>query len=185
MNAYDAIMARRTIRKFTQQPVTQDILRKLVDAGRLAASATNAQPLKYKIVDGTRAAEVFPHLKFAAAIAPRGTPQPGEEPTAYIIALVDSEIKASADLDVGLACGNICIAAVEEGLGTCLMGAVDRDAVAKALDIPSRYTISLVIAIGYPAQKSVAVPMGDSIKYWLDDEGVLNVPKRGIEEVLV
>ena len=53
MNVYDAIMKRRTIRKFEQKAVSEDNLVKLVDCARVAAYGANVQPLKFMIVNNS------------------------------------------------------------------------------------------------------------------------------------
>ena len=51
MSVYDLILSRRSIRQFRTEPVSQDILRDIVNAGRLAPSAANRQPLEFIVVD--------------------------------------------------------------------------------------------------------------------------------------
>jgi len=51
MSIYETIISRRTIRKFDQKKIDPEILKKIVNAGRLAPSAANLQPLEYLIVD--------------------------------------------------------------------------------------------------------------------------------------
>ena len=75
---YDLIAGRRTIRSFKSEPVSRDLLERLVDVGRLAPSAANLQPLEFIVVDeaGPKA-EIFSCLKWAAYIAPAGDPNRG------------------------------------------------------------------------------------------------------------
>lgn len=65
MNVYEAILDRRTIRKFKQEEIDISILEKLVNAARLAPSSANIQPLEYFIVtiSGLRE-EIFPYLRW-------------------------------------------------------------------------------------------------------------------------
>ena len=93
MKVREAIYTRRTIRKFRPEPISDDVLRELVEAARFAPSASNMQPLKYKLVGSVDAARVFPHVHWAGAIRPAGDPKPGEEPTAYILILADTDIR--------------------------------------------------------------------------------------------
>lgn len=188
MKVREAIYTRRTIRKFSQNPISEDILRELVESARFAPSGSNMQPLKYKLVGAADAARVFPHVRWAGAIAPKGNPQPGEEPTAYIFILADTNIRPKGfDMDVGIAAENITLAAMEMGIGSCMMGAIDRDALKKEFGIADHLYLSLVMALGYPTQKSVAVEMTDPEKYsyWLSDDGILYVPKRPLDEIIV
>jgi len=153
MGIYETILARRTIRKFKQEKIQDSTLRKLINAARHAPSAANMQPIKYIVLnDEEKVNEVFKYVKWAAYIAPHGTPSENEKPVAFIIILIDTEIKKSGyELDVGAAAQNIMLAAWEEGIGTCWIASVDRDAVRKALNIDERYMINSVIALGYMA----------------------------------
>lgn len=187
MSVYDLILKRRTIRKFKQEPIPVDVLRKLVDAARLAPSAANLQPIKYIIVNSTDVVEaVFKHVKWAAYIAPAGNPGENEKPVAFIVMLADTEIRKSGyELDIGAAAQSIFLAALEEGIGTCWMGAINRDEIRAILSIPERYIIDTVIALGYPAESPVAEDENGSVKYYKDENGVLHVPKRKLEDVII
>lgn len=188
MKVREAIYTRRTIRKFRQEPISEDILRELAEAARYAPSGSNLQPLKYKLVGEAGAPRVFPHVHWAGAIAPAGDPKPGEEPAAYIFILVDTNIRASGyEMDVGIAAQNITLAALEMGIGSCMMGAIDRAALKAEFSIPAHLELSLVMALGYPAQKPVAVEMAspDAYRYWLTPDGILHVPKRPLDEIIV
>lgn len=102
--------------------------------------------------------------------------------------LVDKNIRSSGyEIDVGIAAENITLAAMEMGIGSCMMGAIDRDALRDEFNIAQQYEISLVMALGYPAQKSVAVEMEspDKYKYWLTEDGILHVPKRPLDEIII
>lgn len=187
MNVYEAVTQRRTIRKFKQEPIDRAILEKLVNAARLAPSAANMQPLKYAIVNDKVAVEqVFQQVKWAAYIAPEGNPKKEEQPTAFIVILVDTEIRSAGyELDVGAAAQNIFLTAQEEGIGTCWMGAIDRDRIREILAIPDRYLINTVIALGYIGEKPVVEEENSSIRYYKDEAGVLHVPKRKLKDTII
>lgn len=187
VSIYNVILKRRTIRKYKQTKIDSSILTKLINAARHAPSASNMQPIKYIIVDDEdKVAEVFKHLKWAGYIAPHGTPQEGEQPVAYIIVLADTRIRKSGyELDIGAAIQNILLTAEEEGIGTCWIGSVDRDAVRKLLNIEDELIINSVIALGYKAEESIAEEAEDSIKYYKDEKGILHVPKRKLEDIII
>jgi len=89
MNVLEAIMSRRTIRKFTQQEIPAETLRTLVDAARMAAYGGNIQPLRYSVITGKELREkVFETTKWAGYLTD-GAPKEGERPTAYIIVYSD------------------------------------------------------------------------------------------------
>ena len=187
MSTYDVILSRRTIRKFKQETIEKSIIKKLVNAARYAPSGANMQPIKYIIVDDAdKVPKVFNHLKWAGYIAPQGDPKKGEEPVAYIIVLVDTKIRKSGyELDLGAAIQNILLVAEEEGIGTCWLGSVERDAIRKLLDIQEDFLINSVIALGYKDEISVAEDANGSIKYYKDEKGILHVPKRKLEDIIV
>ena len=186
MTVYEAIMNRRTIRKFTQEPIKNEDLIKLVDCARMAAYGANMQPLKFKIIsDKEILDEIFPSTKWAAMLS-NGTPAENERPTAYIAVLGDTEIKKSFEVDAGAAVTSMMLAAEEMGIASCWLGAIDRAAIKQILGLDDKFEVLYLLALGYPAQKSKAVKMQDaSTKYYLDENGELNVPKRSIEEILI
>jgi nitroreductase len=187
MSTYDLILNRRTIRKFQQKKISRVILEKLINAARLSPSAANLQPLKYIIVDTEdKVQKVFEHVKWAAYIAPLGNPAENERPAAFIVILADTEIRKSGyELDIGAAAQSMFITALEEGIGTCWMGAIDRDEIRKVLNIPERYIIDTVVALGYPAENSVAEDENGSIKYYKDENNMMHVPKRKLEDIIL
>jgi len=87
---YNIIVSRRTVRQFRPESIPRRVLERIVEAGRLAPSAANLQPLEFVLADEDAVCRnVFPCLKWAAYIAPAGNPDSGREPTAYVIVLVN------------------------------------------------------------------------------------------------
>jgi nitroreductase len=183
---YETIIRRRTIRKFKPTPVPRELLARFVDAARLAPSAANLQPLEFVAIDDAALREaVFPCLKWAAYIAPAGDPRPGEEPSAYIVALANTAIREKMfEYDVGAAMENMILAALEEGVGSCWLLSIDRDKLRSVLGVPDGYRVDSVLALGYPAEDPTAEVWSESCRYWKDDAGRLHVPKRALRSVL-
>jgi nitroreductase len=183
---YATIVRRRTIRKFRPEPVTRELLERLVDAARLAPSAANLQPLEFVAVDDAAVkAAIFPCLKWAAYIAPAGDPRPGEEPAAYVVTLVNSAIREKMfEYDIGAAMQSMILAALEEGVGSCWLLSIDRDKLRSVLGVPDGYRVDSVLALGYPAEDPTSEALTDSCKYWKDADGRLHVPKRALSSVL-
>jgi len=182
---YEKIVARRTIRKFAKELVSRDVLIKCVNAARLSPSGMNRQPLKYIIVNDEKLlAEVFGTTSWAGYLPDYG-PSEEEMPRAYIIVLLDKEIRKNPGNDAGIVVMSISMVAYEEGLGSCILGAVDRPKLRKILSIPDSLEIVLAVALGYPAEKPIVdeVKNGD-IKYWLDNNNVLHVPKRELRDLV-
>ena len=188
MTVYEAIMKRRTIRKFSREKIEKETLLKLVDCARMAAFGANMQPLKFAVIDDDEKLDaVFPSIKWAGYLAD-GAPKEGERPAAYIAVLGDKEIKPNGmfETDAGAAVTNMMLAAEEEGIATCWLGAIDRATLSDLLKLPEKYALTYLLALGYPAQKSKAVEMENgNVKYFIDENGTVNVPKRGMDEIIV
>jgi len=186
MDVYDAIVRRRTIRQFEPRPVGRDLLRKIVDAARLAPSAANLQPLEFLVVDERPVrAKIFPLAKWAAYIAPLGNPRPGHEPQAYVFVLVNTKVRDKLyEYDVGAAVENMALAAVGEGLASCWLISIDKAKARDILRIPESHLIEAVLALGYPAETSAVAEYVDSPRYWKDEAGGFHVPKRRLDDIL-
>ena len=187
MNVYDAAVHRRSIRKFQQIPLARTAIERWINAARLAPQAANLQPVKYLVVDEpTLLNPVFDAPKWAAYLYPDHTPEPGQRPVAYVILLIDTQIKtAGYDTDAG-ACGeNLILCAQGDGVGSCWLGALNRPALAQLLNISDRFLIHSAIALGYPDESPVTEPMsGDAIQYYEDSAGTLHVPKRSFSDLV-
>lgn len=183
---YEKIIKRRTIRRYKRREVPKEVLIRCVDAARLSPSAANRQPLKYIIVNDEKLLRsVFETLSWAGYL-PQFSPSEEEMPGAYIVILLDKNISKKADRDAGIAAMSISLVAFDEGLGSCILGAVDREKLRRILKIPEYLEILLVVALGYPAESPTVEKMKvDDVKYWLDEDGVLHVPKRDLEDIIV
>src|SRR6056297_2788387 len=156
MNITDAITQRRTIRRYKQHKIPKDILKNLVNAARLAPSAMNKQPLEYVVIDESHLVKnIFEQVKWAGYIAPRGTPQEGEKPTAFLLVLIKKELKtAYTNHDIGAAAQNIMLQAEEYDIGCCWIGSLNRDKVREIVNVPQAYELDTIIALGYRDEKA-------------------------------
>lgn len=187
MNIEEAIYKRRTIRRFKQDPISIEILKKLIDYARVAPMARNVQGLEFVIVENSEIREkLFKLIKFAGSLPEdQRTPESGREPTAYIIVLVNTEIKPSFfDFDIGAAVENILLGAVEYGIGCCWMANIKVRKVKSLLEVPDQYQVKHVISLGYPDEESFMEPYEDSYKYWKNPDGTMHVPKRDLDDVI-
>ncbi|UCE05236.1 MAG: nitroreductase family protein [bacterium] len=186
MSVYELILRRRTIRRFTQDRVPDELLDKIVNAGRLAPSGANLQPLEFIIVNEIELVnKVFPTLKWAGYIAPAGNPPEGQRPMAYIIVLINSEIKPkNGEVDAAAAIENMILTSLADGVGSCWLGSIDRDQLRTIFEIPQSYKIDSVLALGYPDESPVIEEVKDMITYWKDENGVLHVPKRKLSAIV-
>jgi len=187
MSSFELIYLRRSIRRFKQKTVEYELLKKFVDAGRVAPSASNMQPLEFIAIDEPeRVNTIFDHTEWARFL-PKGTGRPpaGQQPVAFIIILVNKELETAwTGHDVGAAAENIILTALEYRVGSCWLASVNRKKVADLLKVPEKYQIDSVIALGYPDEEPVMEPVKDSTQYYRDETGRLHVPKRELNDIL-
>ncbi len=185
----DLVLKNRSYRRFHEsETISQATLRDLIDLARLSATGGNLQPLKYVLTsESAETAAVFPHLSWAGYLSYWEGPAEGERPAAYITILGDTDVRNSFECDHGIAAQSILLGAAEKGLGGCMIAAIDRAALRQTLQVPARYEILLVIALGQPQETVVIDPVGadGSIKYWRDEHDVHHVPKRSLDEVIL
>lgn len=183
---FQLIQTRRTIRRFQQKRISEEILFRLIRAAGLAPTGSNLQPLEFIVVNKReKLASVFSTTRWAGYITPKGTPPEGKRPVAYIVVLINRNIRQSGGYhDSGAAMMSMILTAWEEGIGSCWIGSVEREQLTKMLAIPAHYEIDSVLALGYPAEKPVVEKLSDSVEYWQDEEEVLHVPKRDPEDIL-
>ncbi len=185
----DLVVKNRSTRRFHQDvAVSMETLRELVDLARLSASGANLQPLKYVLSsDPEMNAKIFPHTSWAGYLKDWDGPAEGERPAAYVIILGDTEIRESFGCDHGIAAQSMMLGATEQGLGGCMLGALDREALRQVLDIPKRYEILLALALGKPKETVVVEEVGPDgdIKYYRDEDDVHHVPKRPLEGIIL
>ncbi len=187
MNMEELCRECRTIRKFKQEPVPYEVLRACVENARMSSSASNRQPVRYVIVrDPSVVKQMQPLVSWAGKL-PRelGTPVEGEQPTAFIALPTTGGISGFCDIDLGIAAHAITLSAWEAGVGSCMMGAIDRPRIKALLGIPPQWKLKLVIALGYPALESTVedVALGESLDYYLDDKRNYHVPKLAFKDV--
>ena len=184
----DLIIRNRSCRRFhEEESLGRDVLVSLVDLARLSASAGNLQPLKYILsCDPGKNTVIFRYLAWAAYLQEWAGPPDGERPPAYIIILGDIQISPSTGCDHGIAAQSILLGATELGLGGCIIGSINREGLREALEIPSRYEILVVLAIGRPRETIVLESVSESgdIRYWRDSQNIHHVPKRPLEDII-
>lgn len=188
MGLHELVRKNRSYRRFYQEKrITDKQLLEMIDLARLSASGTNKQALKFVIINSPDGCErVFPSALWAGYLEDWDGPEDGERPAAYIIILGDKELSASFGVDHGIAAQSILLGATEKGLGGCMIGSVKREELRSELNIPKRYEILLLIALGKPKEKVVIDEVkNDDIKYRRDEQGVHHVPKRSLDDLLI
>jgi len=148
MNIFQAIKTRRSVRQYQPKPVPEDKLRKVLEAARLAPSAHNAQDWKFVVVKDKEKREVLAQAAGQDFIsqAPVIIVAVGLEPEHVLPCGVPNYA-----VDLAIAVDHMTLAAVEEGLGTCWIGAFSQEEVKKALKISEDYQVVALLPLGFPA----------------------------------
>ncbi|MGB9727828.1 MAG: nitroreductase family protein [Nitrososphaeria archaeon] len=144
MDVFEAIEKRRSVRKYLDKEVPMKLILKVLEAGRLAPSAHNSQPWHYIIVtDSEKRKKIAESGKWAGFL--KNTP-------VVIVGCGDPEASPNwFVVDVAISMQNMVLEATELGLGTCWVGSFDQDTVKKLLNIPEKYKVVALLALGYPA----------------------------------
>lgn len=184
----DLILKNRSYRRFYQdEEVTVETLQELVDLARLSPSARNAQPLKYLLANTADINDkIFPHLSWAGYFKDWAGPEKGEQPSAYIVVLNDTDISANYFCDDGIATQSILLGAVEKGLGGCIIGSLNRLQLHRELKLSDNLKVVHVIALGKPKEEVEVESMKDGdVKYWRDIQQKHHVPKRDLNDIII
>ena len=157
MDVSEAIRSRRSVRRYSSDPVGHDVLHRLVEAGCWAPTADNAQTWRFVVVtDAARMSKL-------RMIAPGFI---GRAPTAIAVCqdMVEAERRLGADaaaltpMDSAMAALNIMLEAHAEGLGTCVVASFNRDALQRLLRLPEHVVPLLLVAVGYAKSTPPAPP---------------------------
>ena len=187
MNVMELLATRRTYRRFAQKPVPQDVVTDMVEAVRLSSCGANRQAVRLVVVQSPEmVAKVQPLVKWAAYLPPeQGTPKADELPILYVAVVQDTSIPGDLATDTGIALANLTLAAWNKGVGSCIMGAINKPALTELLGIAEPQKLAFMVACGYPTHAAHIVPLTaeTGVKYYLDDARDYCVPKRSAEEI--
>ncbi len=187
MSIMESLVTRRTYRRFDQRPVPQDVVEDMIEAVRLSSCGANRQAVRLVIIQKPEdVARVQPLVKWAAYLPPeQGTPKPEELPTLFVAVVQDTAIPGDLATDTGIALANLTLAAWDKGVGSCIMGAIDRPRLSEMMGLSDGMVLHSMVALGYPSHTSRVVPMTEQtgVKYYLDEERNYCVPKRSAEEI--
>ena len=149
----DLVKARYSVRSYTDQAIEKEKLDYIMECVRLAPSAVNFQPWKFYIVESDEAksklCQCYTREWFTTA-------------PLYIMACADlsqswkrrHEGKDHADVDISIAVEHLCLAATEQGLGTCWVCAFDAALCKTLFDLPEHIEPIALIPLGYPADEA-------------------------------
>ncbi len=151
MKFIELVGKRRSIRKYTQQLVEQDKIDYILEAARLAPSAVNFQPWYFILIKSEEGKKKIQKCYNRDWF---------KQAPYYLIACGDhnqswkrSDLKDHLDIDVAIATEHICLAAAEQGLGTCWVCNFDANLCKKYFNIPQSIEPLVFIPFGYPAEE--------------------------------
>ncbi|MEV4600723.1 nitroreductase family protein [Amycolatopsis sp. NPDC049253] len=149
METWDAIRARRNVRSYTDQPVAEEHLTRIAEAGWRSPSASNRQHWDFVIVtDRAQLRELSTvwqgagHLAGAQAAIVLVVPEPADDRTRVL-----------DQYDLGQATYAMMLAAADLGIGTGHSSIGDQDRARGILGVPGDHVVSLMLGIGYPADR--------------------------------
>lgn len=151
MNFEEVVLKRRSIRKFTEQPVERETILNLIEKATMAPSASNLQAWKFCVIDDprlVRKVDMFsPGLSGKPPVIVAICSDYG-----YAAAKTSGENykKYGCIMDASMAAENLMLAAADAGLGTCAIKSYNDAAVRKLLKLPETIHIEILITLGYP-----------------------------------
>lgn len=155
MDVMEAIKTRWSVRQYADKQVEQEKLAKIMEAGRLAPSASNEQ--KWKLI-----AVTDPELRKKMVVACMGQKFVGEAPVDLVVCATGLRNMFCGQpvrtVDCSIALSYMTLEAVELGLGFCWLGLFDQNQVRKILNIPEEYEVVAIAPIGYAAKEGRPSP---------------------------
>ncbi len=160
MNVFEAIEWRRSIRKFSRQKIEADKILKILEAARLAPSSSNRQAWHFVVIDDK---EIINKIPDRVPAGTRGIIKWIKDAPLVIVGCYQKALThyiaqifkhENHLIDISIAMTHMVMAATELGIGTCFVGWFNEPYIKKLLDIPRRYRIAVLLALGYPAEPS-------------------------------
>ena len=159
-NIMETILGRRSVRRFQEKDIPDELLHKIIEAARWAPSWANAQPWEFVVVKDRSIKE-----EIQKTVSSRN-PSSLAIVNAPVLLVVCGQLKKSGFYndqyptkfgdwfmyDLGLATENLCLAAHDSGLGTVIVGLFDHDKVGMAVKLPDNHEVLVLIPVGYPDQ---------------------------------
>jgi nitroreductase len=150
MDVYRAIVTKRDRRRYSDRPIDDETLGRVLQAARMAGSAKDAQPVRLIVIRDSA-------QRTALAACGRSTQHLVGCQVAIVVVLVPEAGVVGAPFaifrgpfDAGRAAQNLMLAAWGEGIATCPASMHDAEAAARVLGLPEGHVVANVIALGYP-----------------------------------
>ena len=150
MDTWLAVASRREVRDYADRELSDDVVGRILDAGRLAGSAKNRPPWRFLVVENSDTRERLAETAY--------------EPANVRGAKLVVAILAKASLDTGRAMQNMLLVAWNEGVGSCPNGIADLERAREALALGEDDELAIVLTFGYPARP--VDPSGRTPEEW-------------------
>ena len=143
MDANTCIRTKRDSRSYTVQPITEETLQRILQAGRMAGSSKNTQPWHFVVLRADeRKREIAGCGQFAQHVP--------SAPLVIAVVLAPN----GGEFDAGRTAQNMMLAAWEEGITSCPVAMHDKECAAKVLGLPEGYRVAIVLSLGYPESEA-------------------------------
>lgn len=149
---------RFSVRKYKDQMVEKEKIMRCLEAAWIAPSACNSQPWTFIVVDDPELKDKVARETYSKLVSFNKFVQ--KAPVIVVIVIEKPKLitqvgahlknKEYPLIDIGIAAEHFCLQAVEEGLGTCMLGWFNQKPIQQLLSIPKNKTIGLLISLGYP-----------------------------------
>jgi nitroreductase len=142
MDFMKVIETRRSIRRYRRDPVSDELIKKILEVVKVAPSAGNRQPYHFVIVKNSEKKRELglPSWAVEAPVIVVGCADPLLSPTWHLV-------------DLAIAFEHLILAATSYGLGTCWMGRLEKETIKKVLNIPDTIKVVAATPLGYPYEK--------------------------------
>ncbi|MFX0116040.1 MAG: nitroreductase family protein [Candidatus Hodarchaeota archaeon] len=148
LDGNELLITRRSIRNFKEAPPSQETLRKLFETCRYSPTSRNSQSYYFVVVEKEKDPD---KLEFLGSVRDPNSRPISRAPLAVAICADSSKTGAPVQ-DACIAAYHFLLAAHTQGLGTCWIGAMDREDVKKTLGIPQDHYVATVTPLGYPKE---------------------------------
>lgn len=152
MSCIEKVLARRSVRKFTDAPVDKEVFNNILEAGRLAPSATNNQPWHFVVVRDIEGKEACDFQGFNKWVNGASFVVVGFYRQSEVI------IEKLSLMDVTIALQNMVVAGWVQGVGSCWMGAFDERKLQETLNLPLDSIVVGAIAFGISEENPRQLP---------------------------
>ena len=166
MSFFELAKNRYSVRTFKPDPIEEEKLTKILEAGRIAPTACNYQPQRIYVAKSEEARQKLASVCQCTFHAPvilvvcydrerdwKSTMMPGYE---------------SGETDAAIVCTHMMLQAWELGLGSCWVGLFNAEEVSRVLGLPENLTVSALLPIGYPKDHAKPAHLHDKIRDFED-----------------